>query len=136
MPDVPVPPRELETSALPGSLDELHALLDEVWRDAPDTTDRDRMAFTTALAEVAANVVEHAARFEPVRLRLVVHVRPDRLEAHVEDRGHPYRASAPAADELAESGRGLAMARALVDEVLYERDGPVNRWVVSLHRGR
>ena len=129
-----MPPRELATLAVPACLDELHALLDQLWQDALVTTPRERMAFTTALAEVVANVVEHAARFEPVPVRLVLFLRPDLLEAHVEDRGRPYRESLPAGDELAESGRGLEMARALVDEVLYERDGPVNRWVVSLHR--
>ena len=136
MPTSPLPPRELETSARPESLDEVHALLDRLWQDVPSTSTHEQIAFTTALAEVVANVIEHAARFEPVRMRLVVHVRRDVLEAHVEDRGRPYREQAPAPDELAESGRGLAMARALVDEVLYERDGPVNRWVVSLHRRR
>ena len=120
---------------MPESLDQVHALLEEVWRDDLRPDARTQMAFTTALAEVVANVVEHAARFQPVRMRLVVHARPDLLEAHVEDRGEPYRESTPADDELAESGRGLMMARALVDEVLYERDGPVNRWVVSLRRG-
>ena len=127
---------ELETAAVEESLDEVHDLLDRAWVADASVPDRDRMAFVTAVAEVAANIVEHASRGEPVRLRLVLHVLEDRLEAHFEDRGRPYEPppTPEHEDELAETGRGLAMVRALVDEVEYERDGPVNRWVVVRSR--
>lgn len=120
---------EVDTSAAPECLEQFHELLDRLWVESPDVVLADRMTFQTAVAEVAANIVEHGARGEPVRLRLVVHVRPDRLEAHFDDRGQEYveGASRPVGEDE-ESGRGLAMARAMVDAVLYERDGPVNRW--------
>ena len=104
--------------------------------DDPSVSDPDRMAFVTAVAEVSANIVEHASRGEPVRLRLVVHVREDRIEAHFEDRGRPYEPppTPEHEDELAEAGRGMAMVRALVDEIGYERDGPVNRWLIVRSR--
>lgn len=132
------PLRHLATAAVQESLDAVHALLDDLFAALPDVGTRDRLAFTTAVAEVAANIVEHAARGRPVPLRLVLHAPPGRLEALFEDHGEPFdeAGSAPRdpADELLglpESGRGLGMARALVEDVRYERDGPVNRWLVS-----
>ena len=125
----------LETRALPSSLDEVHDLVERLWATAPEVTEQDRMRFTLVVAEVAANVVEHAARGEPVRMLLVLHARPDRIEAYFEDGGAPYSVgSEGSGDGLPESGRGLAMARAIAQEVAYERDGPLNRWLVSMAR--
>ena len=120
----------------PRCLDALHALLESLWVEAPAVTDRDRIAFTTAVAEVVANVVEHATLAQPVPVRVVLQSADDELRALLEDTGLPFD---PPVDEspgpLAESGRGLPMARALVDELLYERDGPINRWLVVRRRG-
>lgn len=124
--------RLLRADAIPTWLDEVHALLDELWTAVPEVGARDRMSFTTALAEVAANIVEHAARAGVVPVRLVVQCARARLSALFEDHGEPYTAARTAGvDALAESGRGLEMARMLTDELLYERDGHVNRWLVT-----
>ena len=123
--------RVLHADAKPTWLDEVHDLLDELWGVVPAVGPSDRMCFTTALAEVAANIVEHAARDAAVPVRLVVQCADHQLRALFEDHGTAYTgADASPGDEYAESGRGLEMARALTDELLYERDGPVNRWLV------
>lgn len=123
--------RLLRANAEPGWLDEVHDLLDELWGAVPAVGASDRMCFTTALAEVAANIVEHAARQATVPVRLVVQCADHQLRALFEDHGTPYTGADDSSDDaFAESGRGLEMARALSDELLYERDGPVNRWLV------
>lgn len=123
--------RLLRAKAQPTWLDEVHGLLDELWGAVPGIGATDRMCFTTALAEVAANIVEHAAREAAVPVRLVVQCTDAELRALFEDHGTAYSDSGTSpGDAYAESGRGLDMARALSDEVLYERDGPVNRWLV------
>ena len=127
----------LETTASPDSLDEVHALFARLWAAADDVQLRDRIAFETAVSEVAANIVEHAARGEAVAMRLVLRAPDDRVEANLEDLGYPYEAPAgrpPAADPMAEHGRGLMIARALTDELVYERDGGVNRWFLLRRR--
>jgi serine/threonine-protein kinase RsbW len=129
----------LETTASPSSLDEVHDLFARLWAGADDVQLADRIAFETAVSEVAANIVEHAARYEAVAMRLVLRASHDRVEAHLEDLGYPYDAgaAAPAAvpgDPLAEHGRGLGIARALTDELMYERDGAVNRWFLLRRR--
>ncbi|MCW2606735.1 MAG: hypothetical protein JWO60_1428 [Frankiales bacterium] len=127
--------RLLSADARPSWLDQVHDLLDELWTEAPQVASTDRMCFTTALAEVAANIVEHAARQATVPVRLVVQVATEELRALFEDHGEEYDGEQDDdEDPLAESGRGLTMARALTDELLYERDGPVNRWLVVRRR--
>jgi serine/threonine-protein kinase RsbW len=127
----------LDTTASPACLDEVHELFERLWAVVPDVATTDRMAFETAVAEVAANIVEHAARGEAVPLHLLLHAGADRVEAHLEDGGYPYDEGAgtpiPAGD-LPERGRGLVMARALTDQLVYERDGAVNHWFLSRRR--
>jgi serine/threonine-protein kinase RsbW len=129
----------LETTASLSSLDEVHDLFARLWADADDVQLPDRIAFETAVSEVAANIIEHAARGEAVAMRLLLRAPDDRVEAHLEDLGYPYDAdaSSPLAapdDPLAEHGRGLGIARALTDELMYERDGAVNRWFLLRRR--
>jgi serine/threonine-protein kinase RsbW len=90
------------------------------------------MLFESALAEIGANVLTHG-RLDgpddaPVEFKL-------RLEGHTAlatfvDRGpavhnHLTRAMPEAHSE---SGRGLAIARQVLDELGYEREGEINKW--------
>ena len=128
----------LETTTSSAGLDEVHALFERLWAEADDVQPPDRIAFETAVSEVAANIIEHAGRGKAVAMRLLLRAPADRVEAHLEDLGYPYDAGAgppPAEDDdLAERGRGLVIARALTDELVYERDGAVNRWFLLRRR--
>jgi serine/threonine-protein kinase RsbW len=56
----------------------------------------------------------------------------DVLPVHLVDAGSSAVPWPPAdVDPLAESGRGLALAGAVVDRLDYERVGDQNRWVVE-----
>ena len=89
------------------------------------------MLFESALAEIGANTLTHG--------------RPETVDAPVEyaldlegrtatatftDRGPPVHnhltRSMP--EPASETGRGLAIARQVLDELGYERDGEINRW--------
>ena len=135
MPAEAVATLSLEGRADPVSLDRVHDLVDELWNRVPDVAVRDRHAFETAVIEVAGNIVEHGG--PEVRLRVWLTVTADRVEAHFRDTGRAVDLSAadgPEPDELAEGGRGLALARAAADAVEYERTGLTNRWRVSKAR--
>jgi len=123
--------RVLQARADPDCLSRVHDVLTALWADAPDVADTDRIAFETAVAEVAANIVQHAAAEGAVDFDLEVRAFPDRLEALFADNGlaADVDVAAPALpDEMAESGRGIALAWAALDELSYQRDGAVNRW--------
>jgi serine/threonine-protein kinase RsbW len=95
------------------------------------------MALETAVSEVAANIVEHAARGESVPMRLVLHAGRESVEARLEDSGRPFvehEAVTPGGDDLPEHGRGLVLARALTHALAYERDGTTNRWYLLRRR--
>ncbi|MCW2582911.1 MAG: hypothetical protein JWQ53_1701 [Klenkia sp.] len=139
----------LRVNARPESLEQVHELLAALWADDAMPT-LDRMHFDTAVAEVAANIVEHATRGQDVTLVLRVSGWPDRVEARFEDDGAEAHVDLAAAampgsgdpDDLdavlalAEDGRGLALARAAVDELVYEREGSTNRWFLVRRRSR
>jgi serine/threonine-protein kinase RsbW len=128
----------LTATARPQALDAVYELLETVWREHPDVAPEDRTLFGIAVVEIAGNIVEHAAAGADLDFRLDVRVYDDRLEARFRDEGVAFdSADAPAAlpqDDLVESGRGLAMARAAVDEVGYLRSDGTNHWLVLRRR--
>ena len=125
----------LRAPARPESLGPVHDLLAALWAGEDGVGDAARTRFETAVAEIAANIVEHAAASGARRLELRLRGLPDRVEAVFEDDGGPVTAGPrgwPPDD--AERGRGLELARAAADALHYERDGDLNRWVVVLTR--
>ena len=89
------------------------------------------MLFETALGEIGSNVLTHgrpSGTELPVDYRL--RLAGGRVEASLTDSGapvHQHLAREMPGHE-SEEGRGLAMARSLLDELGYEREGGLNRW--------
>jgi serine/threonine-protein kinase RsbW len=93
--------------------------------------DRNLMHFEIALAEIGANVLTHgrpSGTDPPVEYRLWLD--GDTVHASFVDGGPAVEEVLARAmpDASSEEGRGLPMARWLLDELLYKRDGEVNRW--------
>jgi serine/threonine-protein kinase RsbW len=122
---------------VPESLDRVHELLQEVWATHADVHGDDRMRFEIGVTEIAGNIVEHAATPDPIDFHLGVRVHQDRIEARFRDPGRRVEVDFDGAqmpDELAESGRGLAMVLAVVDELTYRHDGTENHWLIVRRR--
>lgn len=90
------------------------------------------MLFESALAEIGANVLTHGRRDGPDDAPVEYSLR---LEGHLAlatfiDRGPPVHNHLTRAmpDPFNEAGRGLAIARQVLDELGYARDGEINTW--------
>ncbi|MFJ5698476.1 ATP-binding protein [Arthrobacter sp. NPDC093139] len=129
--------RSFRDRATPEAIEAVHTELDGLWEDAPFVPDMDRMTFSTAVIEAASNVVQHAVPETPtpVELGVDICIRQSSLTATVSAFGAAQPdfseadAGMPGAD--AETGRGLALIRALVTTVTFTRQDGTNTWVLS-----
>jgi len=127
---------ELSATTSEGTLDRIMDLVAEMFA-AEELDDTDRIQFEIAVAEIAANIIEHAAGGRSVSITLHLELFPDRLEAVFIDDGAPARVdlrSVELPDVLAERGRGLAIALAALDELRYRRHAGINRWTLVCYR--
>ena len=114
-------------------MDTLHhsvALLRE--RTGRTADDRNLILFETALAEIGSNVLiytgKHGTKGPPVEYDL--RLEADVATASFTDQGPPIHNQVTRAmpAPTSEGGRGLAIARKVLDELAYKRDGEVNTW--------
>ncbi|MFC8042898.1 ATP-binding protein [Nocardia sp. NPDC057353] len=121
----------LRTAAGPGALAAIHAALEQVWAAHP-VPEPVRLHLDLAAGEIGANIVEHGTA---ATLRLEISVRPDRVQLVFTDDGDAATGidldAAAMPDPMADRGRGLALARAVLDEFGYDRDGAHNRWTLT-----
>jgi serine/threonine-protein kinase RsbW len=91
-----------------------------------------------AVTEICGNAVQHAYTDDPGVVRVVFQVEPEAIEVSVEDEG--AGASFPDVDEsdLADgpvvSGMGLAIVRAVMDEVAIDEDLSASGTVVRMRK--
>jgi serine/threonine-protein kinase RsbW len=115
-------------------LEAVHSALARFWSLIQDPPDEQwRLMFEIAVAEIAANIVEHA---NPPAITIRLRMAASSVVAEFTDSGTGWSgATGPAAilDQLSERGRGLALAQSAVDEVAYERHGRVNHWRLTKH---
>lgn len=131
----------VDDDALPA----VHDALERFWRDVDGAVRAGesrawRVEFSTALLEIAANILRHA--YPPGQLpawfSLHLSLFPDFAEAVLTDSGVVLPMGLPVLPlpnplvvdwvEIPEDGMGLAVAQAALDELEYERSGDANIW--------
>jgi serine/threonine-protein kinase RsbW len=131
-------PGVLKLSSPPDDVNDVHDFVEAELSLHPDLDDLDRMKFLTALIELASNVIQHADTGSGVTCTLVLRVDDENIHAQLSDSsevgGIKLVAGRMPADELAESGRGIAFIQALVDDLHYERVGDRNLWSITKKR--
>lgn len=121
----------------PDDVDDVHDFLEDIWSSDPTVSTEDRMAFETAIIELASNVIEHADAGSGIVWNLTVTCDAAELRADLYDGGIATEAPAadrPLPDPLAESGRGLALVQMLVDSLEYRRSERGNEWSIAKRR--
>ena len=131
------------------ALEPVHSELERFWDDVKpllvtSAPDKWKMEFDTALLEICANIIKHAFAGFSQPGTMVLHLRlyRNRVEVEITDDGVLFNeessegsgavgpALGPDAD-LPESGRGLQVARALLDTLNYRRiQESENHWLL------
>lgn len=121
--------------AVPEGLRDLRALVELADAAHPQIRSEAFLELETAAIEVAGNVVEHGRPPGQIRWSFTLRVMPEHVECVLADNGQKYEGDLTAVmpDPLAESGRGLALARAVLDEFSHTHTGDENVW--TMRRG-
>lgn len=105
--------------------------LDGLWADAPHVADQDRTLFALAVSEVVTNMVQHTENPDEVMLTVDIRVSADDLLATLTDTAPPAEIDwdgVEMPDPDSESGRGLALSTAALDELRHYADTRGNTW--------
>lgn len=123
-------------AGLDEGLDVLHRSVEQL-REATGrgTDDPALMQFETALAEIGGNALSHTGTTVEKPVEFVMRWNPANVVAWIVDPGPQVdgawaREMPPATSE---AGRGLPLARFLLDELNYEHVGGRNRWRLVKH---
>jgi len=130
-------PVVLEAVTGPTTLDEIHRCLDGFWATHRGVPEVIRTQVNTAVAEVGANIVEHAGKAGPVPIRMELRLFPGQVHVDFSDQGLPAKVDLAGRSmpiEIAERGRGLALTQAVLDRVFYVRDDAGNHWTLVSKR--
>lgn len=128
---------------VPATIESVDTVQDRfgAWWDTLGIDDpRPRFALETALAEIAANIVEHTKRTDrEAGRRYTVELEADdrELVAVLTDNGRPADvdlAAVTMADVDEESGRGLALAMAALDRLEHRHERGHNVWTLVCAR--
>lgn len=125
--------REVDTVADEDALEDLHSGLRALWSARPDIPEDVRVRISVAASEVCTNIIEHSAARSPIRLCIHLRLTSDQIRVVFTDEGSPAvvdltSVAMPAG--AADRGRGLAIAKALLDELTYRREDGTNRWTL------
>lgn len=124
--------RVLQTAAGPHALADIASALERVWAAHPGVPPTERMHIELAAGEIGANIIEHAGRDRQVWMTMDVAVLGDHVRVDFTDDGDPVHVDLEAValpDEMAERGRGLALARSVLAQLAYYR-GEANHWTL------
>lgn len=128
---------------VPATVESLDTVQDRfaAWWDGLGIDDlRPRFALETAVAEIAANIVEHTLRTDQEagrRYSVELDVTEHAVTAVLRDNGRPADVDLSAvtmADVDAESGRGLALAIAALDRLEHRHEDGHNVWTLVCAR--
>jgi glycosyltransferase involved in cell wall biosynthesis/anti-sigma regulatory factor (Ser/Thr protein kinase) len=130
--------RVLQATSCPEFPDDIRRTLDQAWVDHDEVPEVVRMDIAVAATEVGNNILEHAGGGRDLRIRMEVRVLGGEIRVEFTDDGLPAAMdleSIRMPEPMAESGRGLALAQALLSDLSYSRDNEGhNHWTLVSQR--
>ncbi len=129
-------PYRLEFDSGPEALAEIEQLLANAWSAHPYIPEMIRTQVAIATGEIGANILEHAGAGRLLRLAMEIKVLANEVWVEFTDNGGPFHLDLNAVslpDDMAERGRGLPLAKAVLDRLIYERDA-LNHWTLVSKR--
>jgi len=126
-------PTAVEIGDKPDPLGALQAELDTLWSSQPQVPEDVRMQMAIATGEVVANIIEHTGNGHPLGIRMTAALVDHQVHVTFADDGPPAdidlsRVEMP--DVLATRGRGLALTRAVLDQLTHRGDESGNHWTL------
>lgn len=121
----------------PDEVGVVHSALETLWAQEGDVDEMDRMMFETALVEIVSNVIQHGTSATTNICNLRLSANEAALKAVLEENASFARidlSPRDMPDEFAETGRGLALIQALVDDFDYHRIQDRNIWTITKRR--
>lgn len=123
-----------EFSIPPDDISMVHDFLSDIWEENPQIFGGDRNSIETAVIELTSNIILYSNATSGIRCQITIEV--DREEVHitVTDNGDLADLEIDEhimPDEFSESGRGIPLIRALVDEFTFENLNRENTWKIS-----
>lgn len=114
------------------SLDEVDDVLARMWSVHIHVPITVQIQMGIAVGEIAGNIVEHAGPPTSVWVRMEARVGLNDVRVDFTDDGTPSsvdlaRVCLP--EDMSETGRGLALAQAVLDSLSYRRNG-LNHWTL------
>jgi serine/threonine-protein kinase RsbW len=118
----------------PDDITTVHQWVRSVWDRSPEIGEEERYRFELALVELATNVIRHADPGTGVECTLTIETLPHELRATLSDTGVSgdiQLVDREMPDPSAESGRGIPIIQALVDELSFDHSDGLNHWHIS-----
>lgn len=123
-----------ELSIPPNDISIVHQFLEGIWQENPHLVPRDRYSIETAIIELTSNIVLYATATTGIKCKIVIEIDNKDIRVTVTDSGDLADLEIDEhimPDEFSESGRGIPLIRALVDEFSYENLNKENTWKIS-----
>lgn len=129
MVDLPI----LRAACGPHALAAINDALNEAWRVASWVPATIRSHIEIAVSEIAANIIEHAGHTQSAMVEMRLRILGDHVEVTFTDTGMQAQIDLDEIhmpDELAERGRGLAIARTVLAKLDYSHSERGNHWTL------
>lgn len=121
-------------SVPPEDINAVHEFLRSIWAENPHIPPRDQLRFETAIIELVANVILYSVATSGGTCEVIIETSESKIDAIITDNGELAALELDEhimPDEFSESGRGIPLMRALVDELSFDTSENKNIWRMS-----